>query len=107
MWYEDQPRVAQTTVSLMDHPFADRIGMAVTELSAGHGRCTLTLTPQHLDPYGVAHGAVVFALADTGMRAAPNPTLAAGETCATIEVKINPKFLPSCSHREGVSPRRC
>lgn len=51
----------------MDHPFADRIGLVVAEQSAGHSRCTLTLDPAHLNPHGVVHGAVVFALADTGM----------------------------------------
>ena len=31
----------------------------------------------------------MFALADTGMGAALNPTLEAGQICATIEIKIN------------------
>ncbi len=35
------------------------------------------------------HGAVMFALADTGMGAALYPTLEAGQICATIEIKIN------------------
>jgi acyl-CoA thioesterase len=35
------------------------------------------------------HGAVIYALADTGMGIALYPTLAEGEICATIEVKIN------------------
>jgi acyl-CoA thioesterase len=35
------------------------------------------------------HGAVVYALADTGMGAALYPTLAQGQICATIEIKIN------------------
>ena len=81
----------------MDHPFADHIGLAVAEQSAGRSRCVLTLKPEHLNPHGVVHGAVVFALADTGMGAALYPALAAGETCATIEVKIN-YFRPA---REG------
>jgi len=37
----------------------------------------------------MVHGAVIYALADTGMGAALYPTLAEGEICATIEVKIN------------------
>ena len=73
----------------MDHPFADRIGLTVTQVQPGNSRCALALTPEHLNPHGVVHGAVVFALADTGMGAALYPTLAAGEACATIEVKIN------------------
>jgi acyl-CoA thioesterase len=81
----------------MDHPFADLIGLSVTQQTAGSSRCVLTLAPEHLNPHGVVHGAVVFALADTGMGAALYPTLAPGESCATIEVKIN-YFRPA---REG------
>jgi len=71
------------------HPFAEHIALAMTEQHAGHSRCTLQVAPHHLNPHGVVHGAVLFALADTGMGAALVPTLAKGESCATIEVKIN------------------
>lgn len=73
----------------MDHPFGDLLGLRFTSAPSGGSRCTLSLAPEHLNPHGVAHGAVVFALADTGMGAALYPTLAAGETCATIEIKIS------------------
>ncbi len=73
----------------MDHPFAELIGLAFTAVAPGRSRCALTLSPQHLNPHGVVHGAVVFALADTGMGAALYPSLAPGETCATIEIKIS------------------
>jgi acyl-CoA thioesterase len=43
----------------------------------------------HLNPHEVVHGAVIYALADTGMGSALYPTLAAGEICATIEIRIN------------------
>ena len=42
---------------------------------------------QHVS--GVVHGAVVFALADTGMGAALYPGLAPGLICATIDIGIN------------------
>ena len=47
------------------------------------------MAPAHLNPHRVVHGAVLYALADTGMGAALYPTLADGEICATIEIKIN------------------
>ena len=71
------------------HPFAEHIALEVAEQRAGHSRCTLQVAPHHLNPNGVVHGAVLFALADTGMGSALFPTLAPGEACATIEVKIN------------------
>jgi acyl-CoA thioesterase len=73
----------------VNHPFAEHIALVVAEQRAGHSRCMLQVAPHHLNPHGVVHGAVLFALADTGMGAALYPTLAAGESCATIEVKIN------------------
>ncbi|HVO07838.1 MAG TPA: PaaI family thioesterase [Burkholderiaceae bacterium] len=73
----------------MKHPFAEHIAMTVAEQRSGYSRVTLQVAPHHLNPHGVVHGAVLFALADTGMGSALYPTLAAGESCATIEVKIN------------------
>ena len=73
----------------MTHPFADLVGLAVVEQRAGYSRCTLTVAEEHYNPHRVVHGAVLYALADTGMGAALYPTLAAGELCATVEVKIN------------------
>ena len=73
----------------MDHPFAELIGLRIDEQAAGHSRLSLTVANEHLNPHRVVHGAVLYALADTGMGAALYPTLADGEICATIEIKIN------------------
>jgi acyl-CoA thioesterase len=71
------------------HPFADLIDLRVDERDPGSSVVSLTVDDRHLNPHGVAHGAVLYALADTGMGAAVYPTLETGETCATIEIKIN------------------
>ncbi|MBL8383620.1 MAG: PaaI family thioesterase [Burkholderiales bacterium] len=73
----------------MSHPFAELIGLHIDEQRAGYSRLTLVAGKRHLNPHGVVHGAVAYALADTGMGVALYPTLAAGELCATIEIKIN------------------
>lgn len=74
----------------MRHPLAETIGLTLEEQRAGFSRCSLSLVPQkHHNPHGVAHGAVLYALTDTGMGAALYPTLAEGEICATLEIKIN------------------
>jgi len=80
----------------MHHPFAELIGLTVEEQRAGFSRCTLQVAEHHRNPHNVVHGAVIYALADTGMGAALYPTLADGEICATIEVKIN-YFKPVAS----------
>ena len=73
----------------MSHPFAELIGLQVDEQGPGQSRLSLSVTPDHLNPHHVVHGAIVYALADTGMGAALYPTLAPGQICATIEIKIN------------------
>jgi acyl-CoA thioesterase len=71
------------------HPFADLLGFEIS--ARGEGRCTseLTASTPHLNPHGVVHGAVLYALADTGMGGALTSVLDEGELCSTIEIKIN------------------
>ena len=73
----------------MLHPFADLVDFAVVEQRAGYSKCTLVVAEKHFNPHKVVHGAVIYALADTGMGSALYPTLAEGELCATVEIKIN------------------
>lgn len=73
----------------MRNPFAELIDLRIEEQRAGFSKLTLDVTGEHLNPHNVVHGAVVYALADTGMGSALYPTLAEGEICATIEIKIN------------------
>ncbi|PLC05286.1 PaaI family thioesterase [Variovorax sp. RO1] len=73
----------------MKHPFAELIDLHCEQATAGASTMTLVVAPQHLNPHEVVHGAVLYALADTGMGTALYPTLEAGEICATIEIKMN------------------
>ncbi len=74
----------------MKHPFAENLGLILDESSPGRSQCSLVVDPeQHLNPHGVAHGAVLYAMADTGMGMALYPTLETGQLCATIEIKIS------------------
>ncbi len=73
----------------MQHPFAELIGLRFEEQRAGYSRCALEVGEKHLNPHGVAHGAVLYALADTGMGAALYPTLDPGQICATIQITMN------------------
>jgi acyl-CoA thioesterase len=73
----------------MHHPFAKLIDLAVEDQRSGFSKCTLVTASHHLNPHNVVHGAVLYALADTGMGIALYPTLKRDEICATIEVKIN------------------
>jgi len=55
----------------------------------GHSKCSFEADEKLFNPHHVIHGAAIYSLADTGMGAALYPSLAKGEICATIEIKIN------------------
>ncbi|WP_416898547.1 MAG: PaaI family thioesterase [Minwuia sp.] len=73
----------------MRHPYAELIGFEVTGRDAGESTLTLKIRPEHMNPHGVAHGAVLYALADTGMGAALYSLLEEGQACATVTCAIN------------------
>jgi acyl-CoA thioesterase len=73
----------------MSIPFADHLGITIEEAADGRSQCRLPLRPELKNSNGVAHGGVPFTLADTGMGAALKTLLAPGESCVTIELKIN------------------
>ena len=54
----------------MDHPFADLIGLTLDQQGGGSSTFSLSVDDRHLNPHGVVHGAVLYAMADTGMGAA-------------------------------------
>ena len=70
-------------------PLAELLGIRAETLGEGEARVGLTLSDDHLNPYGVVHGGVVYSLADTAMGAALVTRLAPGERCTTLEIKIN------------------
>ncbi|MFU8814072.1 MAG: PaaI family thioesterase [Pseudomonadales bacterium] len=73
----------------LPHPFAELLGFTVATRGAGHCRTELQVRQAHLNPHGLVHGAVLYALADTGMGGALTSTLDADELCTTIEIKIS------------------
>ena len=73
----------------MPHPFIDHINLRLDESADGRSRCTLEVQNFHLNSAGVVHGAVLFALADTGMGKALYSTLDGLHVAITIEAKIS------------------
>jgi len=73
----------------VDHPFADLIGLTVEQQGDGSSSLLLPVDGRHLNPHGVVHGAVLYAMADTGMGAALYSVLDAGYACATIDISIS------------------
>jgi len=69
-------------------PFAGLLGIRRRRMAAGEACFELTVRPEHMNPYGVLHGGLVYALVDYAMGAALVSRLQPGERCATLEVKI-------------------
>jgi acyl-CoA thioesterase len=74
-------------------PFRELLGFEV-ERGDGLGRCRIELAERHLNPNGVVHGAVPYALIDTAMGAATVSVLPDDLMCATIE--IHARYLAPC-----------
>jgi len=75
----------------LKNPFAELVGftLRIGRRGSGTSATAVDVRPGLLNPNGVVHGGVLFTLADTAMGAALHTTLAPGEYCATIEIKIH------------------
>jgi acyl-CoA thioesterase len=70
-------------------PFADLLGLRRATMEDGRCRFEATVRPGHMNPHGVVHGGVVYALVDYAMGGAVTSRLDPGERCATLEIKPN------------------
>ncbi len=80
--------VADETLDKADFPITRFMGMDVHRTGRGTARATATIGETHHNPNGVAHGSVIFAMADTSMGAATMSILDEGSYCSTIEIQI-------------------
>jgi acyl-CoA thioesterase len=69
--------------------FPGGIEMRLTSCGGGASEVALDVKPEHHNPVGVLHGGAVFTLVDTGMACALMELLEPGETCVSIEIKVN------------------
>lgn len=69
-------------------PLADFLGMETRRTGEGTATARLEIGPEHLNPHGSVHGAVLFALIDTAMGAATLSVLPPGQLCASIDVEL-------------------
>lgn len=69
-------------------PLGEFLGLIIHqgEPRSGRAEVVLEVGEHHLNPNGVAHGAVAFAMMDTAMGAAVMTLVPDGAMCATIEV---------------------
>ncbi len=68
---------------------ARTLGIRPVSMGDGRARFALKVREDHMNPNGVVHGGVVYSLADTAMGAALFSALEPGQSCTTLEIKIN------------------
>jgi len=80
---------ADTAQEYGEFPLRGFLGMELTDDAAGVGVATISIGPNHLNPNGVVHGAVLFALIDTAMGKSTMSVIDELDTfCASIEVSL-------------------
>lgn len=70
-------------------PIATLIGFRITAVEPGRAVLELETAERHTNPMGTVHGGVLCDVADAAMGIAYAATLDAGESFATLELKIN------------------
>ena len=65
--------------------------MKIDSVATGQATASIEIGGDHMNPFGVAHGAVVFAMIDTSMGKAATSVLRDGQLCATTDIHI--RFL--------------
>jgi acyl-CoA thioesterase len=81
-----------------DFPLKRHLGLELDGDAPGQARAVITVGDEHLNPNGVVHGAVLFAMVDTAMGKATMSVLPEGRFCASVDVQL--RFIRPAS--EGV-----
>lgn len=72
-----------------DFPLKQHLGMELSGDTPGTASASVTIGPEHLNPNGVVHGAVLFALVDTAMgKATMSVVDEPGHYCSSVEVSL-------------------
>lgn len=77
---------------LEDDPASEWMGIGVEAISEGHATITMTLRREMLNGFGIAHGGMVFALADSAFALACNPAEGSADT-VTVASGVDINFL--------------
>lgn len=67
-------------------PMAVFLGISVDEVREAYARCSIVVSPDHLNAVKMAHGALIFALADQAFAVASNST---GVSAVAVNFNIN------------------
>jgi uncharacterized protein (TIGR00369 family) len=82
-------------------PLRTFLGMQVGAAEHGRAGARLRIGDAHLNPNGVVHGAVLFALVDTAMGSAAMSVLAEGQYATSVDIQL--RFVRPASEGELVA----
>ncbi|SEE98614.1 acyl-CoA thioesterase [Arthrobacter alpinus] len=81
-----------------DHPLLSNdhasqwLGIEVLHVADGQATIAMTLRPEMMNGFGITHGGMIFALADSAFALACNPTDSDGDT-VTVAAGVDVNFL--------------
>lgn len=83
--------MAQSLTSALgiDIPFADHLGLELEHYGTGQSRLTVTLKPELLNSWQVAHGGVVMTLLDIALSMAARSMDAEATGAATVDLSLS------------------
>jgi acyl-CoA thioesterase len=91
--------MAEATLSGATHPILENdyasewMGIEVLKLDDGHATIRMTLRQEMLNGFGMAHGGMIFAFADTAFALACNPASPADPDSITVAAGVDINFL--------------
>ncbi|MGJ9402916.1 hydroxyphenylacetyl-CoA thioesterase PaaI [Arthrobacter sp. KK5.5] len=108
------PEGARPSHAILENDHAARwMGIEVRRVADGHATISMTLRQEMLNGFGIAHGGMVFALADTAFAMACNPaegsedtiTVASGVDINFLKAGIPGRTLTAVADRRGQAGR--
>jgi len=77
------------SLTRVDVPFIDDLGIDIVDAPPGEGRVVLDLQPRHLNSWHVAHGGVIMTMLDIAMSIAGRSLDTQARGAATVEMKTS------------------
>jgi uncharacterized protein (TIGR00369 family) len=74
---------------VIESPFIDHLGAQLLSATDGVSEVLLTLRPEHLNTWAVAHGGITMTLADAALAMAARSLAGDGVGVVTVEMKVN------------------
>jgi len=81
-------------------PAAKLLGYRIHTIEPGHSVFELDPAEYHYNPFATVHGGILSTLLDSAMTASVITTLPQGQTCSTMEIKVN--FIRPVTAETGV-----